>query len=73
MDAVSLSAHDCRDLLASSQVSATELTTLYLDHIERVDRDVGSFLLVDREGALARAAAVDATPPAARRTILRIQ
>ncbi len=66
VDPFSLSARDCRELLVAGQVSATELTSLYLDQIERVDGDVGAFLLVDREGALAQAAAVDAKAPADR-------
>ncbi|MHB9150232.1 MAG: Asp-tRNA(Asn)/Glu-tRNA(Gln) amidotransferase subunit GatA [Thermoleophilia bacterium] len=67
MDLFSLTAHGCRDLLASGEVSATELATLYLDHIERTEESVGSYLLVDREGALAQAAAVDAKPVVERR------
>ncbi|MHB1343413.1 MAG: Asp-tRNA(Asn)/Glu-tRNA(Gln) amidotransferase subunit GatA [Thermoleophilia bacterium] len=66
MDPFALTAHDCRELLSSGSVSATELANLYLDQIERVDGDVGAFLLVDREGALAQAAAVDAKAPADR-------
>ncbi|HZK48610.1 MAG TPA: Asp-tRNA(Asn)/Glu-tRNA(Gln) amidotransferase subunit GatA [Thermoleophilia bacterium] len=62
MDALPLTANGCRDLLAAGEVSATELATLYLDRIESVDDAVGSFLLVDRKGALAQAAAVDAKP-----------
>jgi aspartyl-tRNA(Asn)/glutamyl-tRNA(Gln) amidotransferase subunit A len=38
------------------------MTGLYLDRIERVDEAVGSYLLVDREGALAQASAIDAKP-----------
>ena len=66
MDPFTLTAHDCRELLSSGRVSATELANLYLDQIERVEGDVGAFLLVDREGALAQAAAVDAKAPADR-------
>ncbi|MHB8869358.1 MAG: Asp-tRNA(Asn)/Glu-tRNA(Gln) amidotransferase subunit GatA [Thermoleophilia bacterium] len=66
MDPFTLTAHDCRELLSSGRVSATELANLYLDQIERVDGDVGAFLLVNREGALAQAAAVDAKAPADR-------
>ena len=66
VDPFTLTAHDCRELLSSGRVSATELANLYLDQIERVEGDVGAFLLVDREGALAQAAAVDAKAPADR-------
>lgn len=62
MDVFSLTARACRDLLSSGEVSATELVELYLDQVERVDDRVGSFLLVDRGGAFAQAAAVDAKP-----------
>ena len=62
MDLLSLTAHGCRELLASGEVSVTEMTGLYLDRIERIDESVGSYLLVDREGALAQAAAIDAKP-----------
>jgi len=62
VDVFSLTARACRDLLGSGEVSSTELVELYLDQVERVDDRVGSFLLVDRDGALAQAAAVDATP-----------
>jgi aspartyl-tRNA(Asn)/glutamyl-tRNA(Gln) amidotransferase subunit A len=62
IDVKGLTAHGCRELLQSGAVSATELTQAYLDRIAEVDGDVGAYLLVDAEGALAAAAAVDAKP-----------
>lgn len=62
VDVTGLTAHGCRELLESGSVSATELTRAYLDRIAEVDGDVGAYLLVDTEGALAAAAAVDAKP-----------
>jgi len=67
VDVRNLSAVECRALLASREVSAQELVRLYIDRIEAVDGDVRAFLAVDAEGALRRAAAVDATDPADRR------
>ncbi len=64
---LSLSAVECRALLASRELSAQELVSLYIDRIEVVDGDVRAFLAVDAEGALRRAAEVDATDPALRR------
>ncbi len=62
MDVVGLTARQCRDLLASGDVSACELTRAYLDRIAAVDGRVKSFLLVDESGAMAAAARVDAKP-----------
>ena len=61
-----LTAHDCRGLLETGEVTATELTQAYLDRIAAVDGDVQAYLLVDGEGALTAAAAVDAKPRAER-------
>ena len=66
VDVTELTAHRCRELLASGEVSATELTRAYLDRIARVDGAVRCYLLVDAEGALASAAAVDSKPRAER-------
>ena len=46
--------------LAAKEVSSVELTQAHLDRISDVDGDVKAFLHVDKEGALAQAAAVDA-------------
>ncbi len=66
IDVTRLTAHGCRDLLASREVSAVELTRAYLDRIAAVDGAVDAFLRVDEEGALEAAAAVDAKPVAQR-------
>ena len=62
MDVVGLTAWQCRELLASGDVSARELTRAYLDRIAAVDGQVKSFLLVDEAGAMAAAARVDDKP-----------
>jgi aspartyl-tRNA(Asn)/glutamyl-tRNA(Gln) amidotransferase subunit A len=62
LDVRSLTAHQCRELLASGDVSAAELTRAYLDRIAAVDGAVQSYLLVNEAGAMAAAAAVDAKP-----------
>ncbi len=62
MDVTTLTAHACRDLLATGEVSAIELAQAYLDRIAQVDGDVKAYLAVDGAGALAAAAAVDAKP-----------
>jgi aspartyl-tRNA(Asn)/glutamyl-tRNA(Gln) amidotransferase subunit A len=61
-DVVGLTAWQCRELLSSGQVSARELTRAYLDRIGAVDGEVKSFLLVDEQGAMESAAAVDSKP-----------
>ncbi len=62
LDVTGLTAWQCRELLSSGQVSARELTRAYLDRIASVDGNVKAYLLVDEEGAMAAAAAVDAKP-----------
>ncbi len=62
VDVTRLLAHDCRRLLVEGEVSAVELTQAYLGRIAEVDGAVQSYLLVDAEGALAAAAAVDVKP-----------
>ena len=47
--------------LASGSVTAVELATAHYDRIAAVDSDVHAFLHLDREGALAQAASVDAS------------
>jgi aspartyl-tRNA(Asn)/glutamyl-tRNA(Gln) amidotransferase subunit A len=47
-------------LVRAREVSSTELVRAHLDRIDRLDGTLGSYLLVDREGALARAAEIDA-------------
>jgi aspartyl-tRNA(Asn)/glutamyl-tRNA(Gln) amidotransferase subunit A len=66
IDVTKLTAHACRDLLASREVSAVELTRAYLDRIAAVDGAVDAYLAVDEAGALAAAETVDAKPAAER-------
>ena len=51
------SALELADLLASGEVTSVELTTACLDRIDALNPTVHAFLFVDREGALATAAA----------------
>ncbi len=46
--------------LAAKEVSSVELSTLFLDRIERQNPDINAFVTVDREKTLAMAAAADA-------------
>jgi len=46
--------------LAAAEITAVELTRAFLDRIDHVDPSIGAFLRVDRDGALARAAEIDA-------------
>ena len=46
-------------LLADGEATSVEITTAFLDQIKAQDDDVGSFLHVDRDGALAKADEVD--------------
>ena len=54
-----LRAAELADLLATGQVSATEVTRAHLDRIEAVDGAVRAFLAVDTERALATAGEID--------------
>jgi aspartyl-tRNA(Asn)/glutamyl-tRNA(Gln) amidotransferase subunit A len=54
------SANEMAMALADGVVSASELAEAHLARIGAVDSDVHAFLHIDREGALAQAAAVDA-------------
>ena len=51
---------ELRDLLASGEISAEALTDQFLRAIQDVEPRVRAFLLVDPEGALAQARAIDA-------------
>ncbi|HVS16283.1 MAG TPA: Asp-tRNA(Asn)/Glu-tRNA(Gln) amidotransferase subunit GatA [Thermoanaerobaculia bacterium] len=53
------SAREIASLVRRREVSAVEATRAALDRIEAVDDAVRAFVRVDREGALARAAAID--------------
>ena len=46
--------------LATKQISSVELSTLFLDRIERLNPDINAFVTVDREKTLAIARAADA-------------
>lgn len=46
--------------LAAKQISSVELSTLFLDRIERLNPDINAFVTVDREKSLAMARAADA-------------
>jgi aspartyl-tRNA(Asn)/glutamyl-tRNA(Gln) amidotransferase subunit A len=58
-DLTRLSAAELASLIGKKEVSAVEVATAHLDRIGAVDERVHAFLHVDREGALAAAAAVD--------------
>ncbi|PJE95907.1 Asp-tRNA(Asn)/Glu-tRNA(Gln) amidotransferase GatCAB subunit A [Streptomyces carminius] len=59
-DPTRLTAAETAARIASGETSAVEVTEAHLARIEAVDEKVHAFLHVDREGALARARAVDA-------------
>ena len=59
MSAISLTATEQLQRLESGQLASVDLTQAYLDRIEEVDGQVGSFLKVDAEAALATAAKID--------------
>jgi len=59
-DLTRLTAAELAAKIASGETSAVEVTEAHLARIEAVDEKVHAFLHVDREGALARARAVDA-------------
>jgi aspartyl-tRNA(Asn)/glutamyl-tRNA(Gln) amidotransferase subunit A len=46
--------------LAAKQISSVELTTLFLDRIDRLNPEINAFVTVDRAKSLASAAAADA-------------
>jgi aspartyl-tRNA(Asn)/glutamyl-tRNA(Gln) amidotransferase subunit A len=55
-----MSADQMAHALAADEISSTELTTAHVDRIEAVESSIHAFLHVDRDGALATAADVDA-------------
>jgi len=59
MQAHELSITQARDLLQRREISSLELTQAALARIESIDERVGAFLTIDRQGALAQAAAAD--------------
>ncbi len=54
------SATELVQAIKAGEISAVECATAFLDRIEKLDGKVNAFLAVDREGALARAADIDA-------------
>ena len=59
-DVISLTAADLGAAIGAGEVTSEEATTAYLDRISAVDGEIGAFLHVDRDVALAQARAVDA-------------
>jgi len=59
-DLLRKSALELADLLASGTVTSVELTSACLDRIDALNDRVNAFLFIDRPGALATAAEVDA-------------
>nr|WP_067505528.1 Asp-tRNA(Asn)/Glu-tRNA(Gln) amidotransferase subunit GatA [Actinoplanes sp. TFC3] len=59
-DVTRMTAAQIAGLVASGEASAVEVATAHLDRIAAVDERVHAFLHVDREGALAAAAGIDA-------------
>ena len=57
-----LTACEAVEQLRKKNLSAVELVTSCLDRIEALDGTIAAWTYVDRDGALARAKAVDATP-----------
>jgi aspartyl-tRNA(Asn)/glutamyl-tRNA(Gln) amidotransferase subunit A len=58
---IRLSAVEMSQALAKGETTSVALTQAHLDRISAVEKDVHAFLHVDTEGALAQAAAVDAS------------
>jgi aspartyl-tRNA(Asn)/glutamyl-tRNA(Gln) amidotransferase subunit A len=54
---------EIRAAIADGQTTATEVCRATLDRIDRIDASLHAFLLVDREGALTRAAQLDRNLP----------
>ena len=60
MQPLELSAVDLVAALRQGDITAVECATAFLDRIEATNGSINAFLAVDREGALARAADIDA-------------
>jgi aspartyl-tRNA(Asn)/glutamyl-tRNA(Gln) amidotransferase subunit A len=54
-----LSIKELRNLIKNKDVSAVELTTYFLDRIDRIDGDINAFITIDRDMALKGAREVD--------------
>ena len=59
MASTNISAADSLELLAKGEVTSVDLTQACLDQIAAVDQQVGAFLAVDADAALARATEID--------------
>jgi aspartyl-tRNA(Asn)/glutamyl-tRNA(Gln) amidotransferase subunit A len=59
MSVVDHSAADLIDLVARGELSSVDVTRAFLDRIEALDANIGAFVRVDAERALAQAADVD--------------
>jgi len=60
MQPLEMSAVDLVASLRQGDITAVECATVFLDRIEATNGSINAFLAVDREGALARAADIDA-------------
>ena len=60
MQPLEMSAVDLVAALRQGDITAVECATVFLDRIEATNGSINAFLAVDREGALARAADIDA-------------
>ncbi|MBO4862782.1 MAG: Asp-tRNA(Asn)/Glu-tRNA(Gln) amidotransferase subunit GatA [Eubacterium sp.] len=58
-DILTLSAVELGKKIAAGEITSVEATTAYLDRIEAVDKDINSYVTVDREGALNAAEEAD--------------
>ena len=56
---INSSLKDLAAALAAKKISSVELTTLFLDRIERLNPDINAFVTLDREKALAAAQVAD--------------
>ena len=54
-----LTIHQARELLASGEIKAVELTRVFLDRIEQLDRRIKAYITVDEEGAMEQAEKAD--------------
>ncbi len=60
MELYKLTAHELHDKLVQKEISSVELTKTLYDRIDAVEEQVRAYVTLDRENALAQAAAVDA-------------
>lgn len=60
MNMINASLKELSQALAAKQVSSVELTTLFLDRIDRLNPQINAFVTVDRDKSLKAAAAADA-------------